>query len=241
MNLQKGTLVRLPGESEFVRVAMADDSGAGLSLIVGEPGSFRMFELDTVEVEQLEVVTADGQARSEEVLAGLWAEWMGSAAANTEGAAMVASALTPYPHQHQAVYQRMLPQPLLRFLLADEPGTGKTIMGGLYAREAQRLSIVNRCLVVCPAHLVTKWQADFESFSGEASAAIDANTVAQHALRNGLHAGDGLWVVSLELAAMNPGLLEAIHPDTAALDLVIFDEAHRLAPTADTFIALVAY
>ena len=234
-SLSKGSLVRLPGEIEFVRVAMVDDSGPMVSIMVGEPGAFRQVVLDAAAVAKVEALTADGQAESVEVLAGLWAEWMGSSAANTEGAAMIASTLTPYPHQHQAVYQRMLPQPLLRFLLADEPGTGKTIMGGLYAREAQRLGIVNRCLVVCPAHLVTKWQADFERFLGGGLRRIDATTVAQQALRDGLHAGDGFWVVSLELAAMNPAVLEAIHPDTAGWDLVIFDEAHRLTPTADTF------
>ena len=115
-------------------------------------------------MENVERLTPDGSANSDDVLAALWSEWMGSAATNTTGAAMISSQLTPYPHQHQAVYQRMLPQPMLRFLLADEPGTGKTIMAGMYAREAQRLGIVKRCLVVSPAHLVTKWQADFARF-----------------------------------------------------------------------------
>ena len=123
---------------------------------------------------------------------------------------------------------------MLRFLLGDEPGTGKTIMGGMYAREAQRLGIVNRCLVVCPAHLVTKWQGDFERFLGGGLRRIDNDTVKQHALRDGLAQGDGFWVISLELAASNSAVLEAIHPDVAAWDLVIFDEAHRLTPTAET-------
>ena len=60
----------------------------------------------------------------------------------------------------------MLPQPMLRFLLADEPGTGKTIIAGLYLIEASRLGVVNRALVVCPAHLVGKWQDDFSRFFG---------------------------------------------------------------------------
>ena len=78
----------------------------------------------------------------------------------------------------------MLPQPLLRFLLADEPGTGKTIMGGLWLREMQRLGFVNRALVVCPAHLVTKWQEDFERFFGGPGSLrrITANTVREHAV-----------------------------------------------------------
>ena len=91
-------------------------------------------KLDQVGLSNLEVLSADGQANSTQLLAALWSEWMGAAAANTSGAAMISSALTPYPHKHQAVYQRMLPQPMLRFLLGDEPGTGKTFIAGLYAR-----------------------------------------------------------------------------------------------------------
>ena len=76
----------------------------------------------------------------------------------------------------------MLRQPMLRFLLADEPGTGKTIMGGLWLREAQRLGHVRRALVVCPAHLVSKWQLDFERFLGGGLRRITAATAREGAL-----------------------------------------------------------
>ena len=76
----------------------------------------------------------------------------------TPSPALIASTpLRPYAHQTTAVYGAMLPQPLLRFLLADEPGTGKTIMAGLYLREMQRLGLVQRAIVVCPANLASKW------------------------------------------------------------------------------------
>lgn len=233
----KGDLVRLPGEDRFVKVGMLDISGPGVLLAVedDEPGRLRPVTLTADQAANIETLTADGKAPSQHVLAGLWAEWMGSAATNTTGAAMISSQLTPLPHQHQAVYQRMLPQPMLRFLLGDEPGTGKTIMAGLYAREAQRLGIVNRCLVVCPAHLVTKWQADFERFLGGGLDRVENDTVKTNALRDGLYAGRGFWVVSLELAAMNTAVLEALHPDNCGWDLVVFDEAHRLTPTAESF------
>ncbi len=125
----------------------------------------------------------------------------------------------------------MLPQPVLRFLLGDEPGTGKTIMGGLYAREAQRLGLVGRFLVVCPAHLVTKWQEDFARFLGGGLKRITASTVREEALS----VDHDAWIVSLELAAMNQAVREAIHPDRAGWDFVIVDEAHRLTPTAESY------
>lgn len=236
MGIAAGDLVRLPNETDYVKVKGVDQTGPGLMLFVeDQPGKLRPAALSPQEADQVVRLAADGGGDSVEVLAALWSEWMASAATNTTGAAMISSQLTPYPHQHQAVYQRMLPQPMLRFLLGDEPGTGKTIMGGLYAREAQRLGIVKRCLVVCPAHLVTKWQADFRRFLGGGLRRIENDTVKQHALRDGLAQGQGFWVVSLELAAMNSAVLEAIHPDNASWDLVIFDEAHRLTPTAESF------
>ena len=233
----RGALVRLPGADRFVEVRNALIEPAGVTLFVStdEPGNSREVTLSLQEYSQVEQLTSDGKSNSVELLAAMWSEWMGAAAANTSGAAMISSSLTPYPHQHQAVYQRMLPQPMLRFLLGDEPGTGKTIMAGLYAREAQRLGIVNRCLVVCPAHLVTKWQADFARFLGGGLHRVDNAAVKNHAFQNGLFAGEGFWVVSLELAAMNSAVLEAIQPDKAAWDLVIFDEAHRLTPSAQQY------
>jgi superfamily II DNA or RNA helicase len=232
-----GALVRLPGEGRYVQVGAALPGPDGLTLFVAseEPGQYRQVSLTPAQLSQVEALAPDGQADSTELLAAAWSEWMGSAAANTNGAAMISSALTPYPHQHQAVYQRMLPQPMLRFLLGDEPGTGKTIMAALYAREAQRLGIVNRCLVVCPAHLVTKWQEDFARFFGGGLRRVDNARVKDSTFQNLLYAGEGFWVVSLELAAVNPGVLEAVHPDNASWDLVVFDEAHRLTPSAETY------
>ena len=154
--------------------------------------------------------------------------------AATSGAAATALASTPlkpYAHQQNAVYGAMLPQPRLRFLLADEPGTGKTIVAGLYLRKMQRLGLVRRGLVVVPANLVTKWQADFERFLGGGLRRITAATIREDALS----LAHDLWVVSLELAAINPQVQDAIRPDRAGWDVVVFDEAHRLTPTAETF------
>lgn len=146
--------------------------------------------------------------------------------------ALASTTLKPYPHQMDAVYNHMLTQPLLRFLLADEPGTGKTIMSGLWLREAQRLGLVRRALVVCPAHLVIKWKADFERFLGQSLREVTAETIRQRALTG---SEDDLWVVSLNLAAVNASVRRALHPDEAGWDAIIFDEAHRMTPTAETF------
>lgn len=243
VDLERGQRVRLPGEADFVLVdsapvvangswrcyVTADESGAGL----------RAVELTEQQAAQVEVLAEDGGADPAEVLAGLWTAWMRQAAASSKATAMASVPLMPYPHQNQAVYGAMLPQPMLRFLLADEPGTGKTIMGGLWLREAQRLGLAKRALIVAPAHLVTKWQADYQRFLGGelrrvTSQTAETDSEGVSALSVFLKGGHDNWIVSLELAAQNPAVSEAIHPDRAGWDAVIFDEAHRMTPTAAT-------
>jgi superfamily II DNA or RNA helicase len=187
-------------------------------------------EHDIADPSAVQCLAEDGNGDPAAVLAALWSQWMRRSAIDGKVSALGGSPLEPYPHQNRAVYGAMLPQPVLRFLLADEPGTGKTIMGGLWLREMQRLGFLNRALIVCPAHLVTKWQEDFERFLGgvDSLRRITADTVREHAVG----VGHDMWVVSLELAGMNQAVLEAIDPDRVGWDAVVFDEAHRMTPTA---------
>lgn len=68
------------------------------------------------------------------------------------------SVVEPLPHQITAVYDAMLPRQPLRFLLADDPGAGKTIMAGLLMKEMIARGDLQRCLVVCPGSLAEQWQ-----------------------------------------------------------------------------------
>src|SRR5574342_352952 len=68
------------------------------------------------------------------------------------------SELDALPHQIRAVYGELLPRTPLRFLLADDPGAGKTIMAGLYIKELILRGDLQRCLVVCPGSLAEQWQ-----------------------------------------------------------------------------------
>ena len=72
--------------------------------------------------------------------------------------AVTTSDIQPLPHQLRAVYGELLPRTPLRFLLADDPGAGKTIMAGLYIKELILREDVKRCLIVAPGGLVDQWQ-----------------------------------------------------------------------------------
>lgn len=232
---ERGQRVRVQAADvpEFATVRYAipgDEDGSWDLILVDDDDRRHEVNLDAEDTTTVRALVSDGRGGSAQVLAAMWTQWMGAAAANAETSAMAAMPLKPYAHQTTAVYGAMLPQPLLRFLLADEPGTGKTIMAGLYIREMQRLGLVRRALIVCPANLASKWVDDFSRLLGGGLRQITAATVREDALNS-----NDLWVVSLELAAVNPAVQDALRPDKAGWDLVVFDEAHRLTPTAAGF------
>lgn len=225
--------VRAAGVPEFATIRFAlpgDEPGSWDLILVDDDDRRHEVNLAIGDTSTVRALVSDGQADSARVLAAMWTQWMDAAATNAESSAMASTPLKPYAHQTTAVYGAMLPQPLLRFLLADEPGTGKTIMAGLYIREMQRLGLIKRAIIVCPANLATKWVDDFQRLLGGGLRQLTSATVREDALNS-----NDLWVVSLELAAVNPAVQDAIRPDKAGWDLVVFDEAHRLTPTAAGF------
>ena len=233
--LAKGQRIQLPGEMRIVVIDAVMQEADGVNLYVideARSSDVRKVELTPEQAGLVRVIAEDGAANPDVVLAGLWNEWMLGSVRSARSTVLASTTLKPYPHQMDAVYGHMLTQPLLRFLLADEPGTGKTIMSGLWLREAQRLGRVKRALIVCPAHLVIKWQADFKRFFGQDLREVTAETIRQRALAG---SDDDLWIVSLNLASMNKPLRDGLHPDVAGWDAIIFDEAHRMTPTAETF------
>ena len=201
--LRRGQRVRLPGETGIVVVRGIEPRSDGFDLFVAKDANaseVRMVSLTSKQAEKVRVCHRRMvQPAPEVVLAGLWNEWMLGAVRSARSTVLASTMLKPYPHQMDAVYGHMLTQPLLRFLLADEPGTGKTIMSGLWLREAQRLGLAKRALIVCPAHLVIKWRADFKRFFGQNLREVRAETIRERALAG---SDDDLWIVSLNLAAV---------------------------------------
>jgi SNF2 family DNA or RNA helicase len=140
--------------------------------------------------------------------------------------AVATSDVRPLPHQIRAVYGEMLPRVPLRFLLADDPGAGKTIMAGLYIKELLLRDDVRRCLIVAPGGLVEQWQDElffkfglrFEILSGSS---VDATV--------GASAFDSrpLLIARMDQLSRSEDLLAQL--DDIEWDLVVVDEAHRMA------------
>lgn len=83
------------------------------------------------------------------------------------------SQVDPLPHQIDAVYHHILPSPRIRFLIADDPGAGKTIMAGLVRGELQYRRLVRRVLIVAPGHLKYQWQREMKERFGTTFAIVD--------------------------------------------------------------------
>ena len=137
------------------------------------------------------------------------------------------SLIDPLPHQRIAVYQRMLEQSPLRFLLADDAGAGKTIMTGLYVREMLSRRLVRRVLVVPPAGLVGNWEREMRSLfrlQFRIVGGMDARA------DNPFTSPEGdLVIVSLDTLTGQRMFDHLRAAETEAYDLVVFDEAHKLS------------
>ena len=136
------------------------------------------------------------------------------------------SNLEPLPHQITAVYEEMLPRQPLRFLLADDPGAGKTIMAGLYIKELMVRGDLQRCLIVAPGSLVDQWQDELYRKLG-----LEFDIVGREAVetsRSGNPFAERPLVISrLDHLSRN----EDIHAKLAQTDwdLVVVDEAHKMS------------
>jgi superfamily II DNA or RNA helicase len=132
------------------------------------------------------------------------------------------SGIRTLPHQIEAVYEKMLPQPRLRFLLADDPGAGKTIMAGLLIKELKLREAVERILIVCPAPLTIQWQDEMIRWFGEQFEIIFSELDQQQLVNPWQRANQ--VIVSLDYAKQDE-VRERIWQQR--WDLVIIDEAHK--------------
>jgi len=132
------------------------------------------------------------------------------------------SGIRTLPHQIEAVYQAMLPQPRLRFLLADDPGAGKTIMAGLLVKELKLREAIDRILILCPAPLTIQWQDEMLRWFGEPFDII-FSAVDQQQLTNPWQRSSQI-VASIDYAKQD-AVRERVWQQR--WDLVIIDEAHK--------------
>src|SRR6266568_1756911 len=132
----------------------------------------------------------------------------------------------PLPHQLEAVYQYFMALPRIRFLLADDPGAGKTIMAGLLLKELKIRGLVKRTLIITPANLSFQWQREMKDKFREQFEVVRSDVLRANYGMNPWQERNQIvtsisWVSRVEDA--RESLLRS------RWDLIIVDEAHKMA------------
>ena len=140
------------------------------------------------------------------------------------------SLVDPLPHQITAVYESMLPRQPLRFLLADDPGAGKTIMAGLFIKELIARGDLQRCLIVCPGSLAEQWQDElYRRF--HLPFEILTNDKLEAARTGNWFLETNLVIARLDKLSRNEDVQLKLQAPDGRWDLVICDEAHKMSAT----------
>ncbi|HEY9475684.1 MAG TPA: helicase-related protein, partial [Mycobacteriales bacterium] len=140
--------------------------------------------------------------------------------------AVTTSDLEVLPHQIRAVYGDLLPRSPLRFLLADDPGAGKTIMAGLYVKELMLRGDLARCLVVAPGGLVDQWQEELYDKFGLHFDLLTRSLV-DEAMEGTVFDRHPLLIARMDQLSRSDDLLAKL--ERSDWDLVVVDEAHRMS------------
>jgi len=227
--IKAGHIVAGPRWPEPVEVKLVQDLGEYIHLVGSTTRSGAHVDqlIPRAEAAQLQLalVEADFSAPPRQVFLGLEARRYRFAALYDPLLAMNTSKVDPLPHQIEAVYGYVLQLPRIRFLIADDPGAGKTIMAGLIVKELKLRHQARRILIVVPGHLKDQWRREMKERFEETFVVIDRG------LMDALY-GENPWqreaqiITSLDFAKQDD-VLRSLTP--AHFDLVIVDEAHKMS------------
>jgi len=179
-------------------------------------------EVDTLNLERIE---SDFLSKPHKVFLAFEGKRYRYASLYDPLLALNISKVDPLPHQIEAVYGYILKLPRIRFLIADDPGAGKTIMAGLILKELKLRNLIRRILIVVPGHLKDQWRREMKERFEESFVVIDRGFI-------DAHYGENVWekenqiITSIDFAKQDEilPLITAAH-----FDLIIVDEAHKMS------------
>jgi superfamily II DNA or RNA helicase len=228
--LQRGALLKGDYWPEPVRILAVEHLGTRVRIEAVGIKSSQVYEriLSATDLERVRVVdeaVRDFSGRGEAFFLAMEAQRIRYAYQFDPLFAVSVAQVDPLPHQIEAVYHYILRNPRIRFLLADDPGAGKTIMTGLLLKELKYRGLVRRTLIVVPGHLKDQWLREMKERFGETFTVVDRSVINATWGRN-------VWqeqpqvITSMDFAKQDDVMatLSEVH-----WDLVVVDEAHKMA------------
>lgn len=230
MSIQPGQIVKNLSPTEAVTITKIQPLGNMVSIsftgVNTNKASTKVISKE--DFEKLEVLTSEGSFnfQGDPVKFGLFAEAerINSAYQFDPLFAVNCSIVDPLPHQVEAVYKFLLPQPKIRFLLADDTGAGKTIMTGLLIKELIMRCIVERVLIVTPGGLTKQWQEDEMGIKFNLPFDL-VNRARFSSDPNVFHTSPRI-ITSIDFLSREDILNVA---SNSHWDLIVFDECHKLS------------
>jgi superfamily II DNA or RNA helicase len=227
--IRPGIVISGPKWPEPVEVKKADVSGDYVRIVGATTGSGQHID-QLIPVEELSdlrirTVSTDFTGEPRKVFLALETKRYRYASLYDPLLAMNTSKVDPLPHQIEAVYGYVLKLPRIRFLIADDPGAGKTIMAGLIIKELKLRNLARRILIVSPGHLKDQWRRELKEKFEETFVVIDRGLLDAHYAEN-VWERENQVITSIDFAKR-----EEILPslDSTSFDLVIVDEAHKMS------------
>src|SRR2546425_3813075 len=228
-DIKPGTILVGPKWKEPVEVKTIDNDGSYVHIVGATTiTSQHIDQLIPVE-EMLDIgiraIETDFKSEAWKVFLALETKRYRYASLYDPLLAMNTSKVDPLPHQIEAVYGYILKLPRIRFLIADDPGAGKTIMAGLVIKELKLRNLAKRILIVVPGHLKDQWRRELKDRFEETFVVIDRGLL-------GAHYAENVWERENQIiTSMDFAKREEILPSlgSARFDLIIVDEAHKMS------------
>ncbi len=234
-SLTPGTIITGPLFPEPVEILVVTPMGAAVQLVASGRRTGQAYKrlLTDEQIALLEVVAAaptyTGDATRFKL--GVEAMRLGLAHEYDPYFSLSVARVDPLPHQLEAVYEYFMRLPRIRFLLADDPGAGKTIMAGLLIKELKARGLIKRILILTPASLSFQWQRELRDRFREDFRLVNGALLRASYGSNPWQEHDQI-VTSVSWASVIDDARESLL--RSRWDLVIVDEAHKMsAPRAD--------
>ncbi|MEC7080310.1 MAG: helicase-related protein, partial [Pseudomonadota bacterium] len=231
-DIKKDAQIRGIQGSEIVRVVQTEPVGEHALTIYYKDSQGRLNEQMLFRSDEARLELAEAgrpwafDAPGADFKLGLEAYRITQAALFDPMMAVHTSNVEPLPHQISAVYEAMLPRQPLRFVLADDPGAGKTIMAGLLIRELLMRADAKRILIVSPGGLTEQWQDELLEKFGVQFEIFSREKQEQCASGNFFDEANQL-ICRLDQLSRNEDFQEKLK--NTEWDLIIVDEAHKLS------------